>query len=913
MVEYSDLVHAYLPSGSSAFQSADIVIDAYLGARVFGLAVRPIEDDFGVDWRTWTRNGRLLVGDNKYLADTVIDEFVTERKWTGGELARAYEWDDAATLEVTVNGYEINSGAFLADISRGSTTVALPYIGVKVQLFDNGGTEDTGADNGKVGKVVVTAERLAQVTKVDSVKRTIDFNLFTRDGNLANRKVSIKNYETDETYAVNDYILVIPQGVVDTTADAAGGYGIYDDGYAYDWNAVSLTAVPGVVLSVDTAKSVEIQATSYTRANQGNTTVQLATITVDSGDKYIVSALYAFGIGDTPSFTEASTLYLDSNGVVAGVSAETLSAASLKYLYVTGVKIESADGTFANARVRVSVIYADTYTSDILDLPITRSGTTYSVTINGAKVAITDDTDQLVNTGPAYDGKAVDGSGLIGWYWYTSISDSKVATLKSNAVIGLSTTPDAGPIVSETYGSAADGFGVYGVGTMAEGGGFAPRGVDGGFVSEDNSPYGSIYCNSASVLLYNGIKYTGYTRFPYAATDSAEYALAIRGKNGLIELIAAINTNPTVAAPATYAVIERIAYDAVWAPGTILYKVKGSTGAITTAGAYEVITDTSNPSYNTGDIVNIQADGSGGFKIVAVNNLPDGIRQYTQNTTGVPTVVQQAVVTKVEETNHEYFLVNQTIGTISSNTITMTVPPAANPTPFLDSYIYTTAGQGKEERSYPEVGDVVDLYFGYNGFAGVLEAVIIKLHNDDPAANVPASQGTAVTNAYNRIKNTAGVAQALDPAGLDVDASVVLSGSAVTAVSEHGYTAEYKEAFDLAVIAWLESVVDGGSDPYASYLATTAVTQPNPETDTAANYTAVGTWTDTTNALGDGVIAYDYTKNPPFGVDIGDDNDVVMVHYTISSTGTPTTAGTLYIYNVAVAPGDWIVDIVPES
>jgi hypothetical protein len=761
LVEYSDLVHAYIPSGTSAFQGTQQVnLDAYLGARVFGLKASPDPDDFGVNWRTWRQNGKLLVGDNKYLAETVIDDFVTEKQWTGGDLARAYEWDDAADLEVYVNGLKLSSATFLNDITRGSTTIALPYLGANVRLFDNlGDTYTIGnttgrVDNGKVGKIVITTERLAQVTKVDAVKQTIDFNLFTRSGDASDpgaKKVAVKNFETDDAYAVNDYILVIPKGNTDN-----GGYGIYGQGYSYTWILADLKAEPSVILSTAPARSEQIQATSYTRANQGTTTtVQLATVTVSGGDKYIVSGLYAFGLGETPSFTAESTLYLDSKGVVVGVTGDTISAASLKYLYVTGVRVAGPDGSFSPARVRVSVIYADTYAADILDLPITRSGNTYYATINGAKLVVggTADTGTLAGFSGTYAGGDDKGVALEGWYWYTSVSDSKVVSLKSNALIGGDKSkPDAFPIQTEAYGSEADGYGVYGVGTLTAGSAIIPRGIDGGFIEDKDgdgdvdSPllYGAVRCDSRSVLLYNGIKTTGYSRFPYTANDKSDdgYALAIRGKTGYIDLIIALNTSPTVPAPATYAIIEKVAYEAVWEPGTVLYKVVGSTAAITNAGAYEELADTNNPTYTTGDIVNVQADGSGGYKIFAANGADNGIREYS--TVAVQGVDKDAkpshIVAHVNE-NHEWFTVTPAIEAMSGST-TVTTTTAI---PFLDKY-YLDEYQSHpdlEKREYPQEGDVLTLYFGAGAFGPALEAIVITLHNDDPKANQAALDANA--------------------------------------------------------------------------------------------------------------------------------------------------------------------------
>jgi hypothetical protein len=344
-------------------------------------------------------------------------------------------------------------------------------------------------------------------------------------------------------------------------------------------------------------------------------------------------------------------------------------------------------------------------------------------------------------------------------------------------------------------------------------------------------------------MLYNGIKTTGYSRFPYSANDKSDngYALAIRGKSGVIELIIALNTNPTVAAPATYAIIERVAYDAVWEPGTVLYKVVGSTAAITNVGAYEVLADTSNPTYETGNIVNVQSDGSGGYKIVAVNGLDNGLRQYTTVSVNNSPVAAKSehVVNHVNE-YHEYFTVSTGIPAMGS-TFTVTT---AN-IPFLDYYFLTSNRPGLEAREYPLEGDVVELYFGTGAFGAQLEAIILTAHGDD----VAAQQAAAKANVQAAATATISAAGTFDGLGFTINPTAITYGSSV-ALSTHAGAAG-------STLDWTANGTDVNT-AVVNYLNTFANTA-----NSAAGITAGGVTYEVTVTVSDvGVVPYIYYGDP---------------------------------------------------
>jgi hypothetical protein len=587
MVEYSDLVHAYIPSGTNAFQGAQQVnLDAYLGARVFGLVADPDIDDFGIDWRTWRQNGKLLVGEEKYPAGTLIADFVTDKAWTGRDLARAYEWDDLNdgndSIEIWYNGYSGNAAspghsanedtyAIATSIHRSNTDNVIPGSGYRIRLYDDLGESYTigtntvrYVDNGKVGKVVVTSEYLGQITKVNANAGVVDVDLFdivdtatSAPATWKSTKVAFANVITDNTFAVKDFVSVIPQNV---------SYDLYySSGYAT--NALNPLQGTSEILSIEKAETAQVRASSYTRnvpimltGSPASGTVRLATIT--SGDaSYLVASHYAYGIGEVPSFEGDALLYLDSNGSVIGISGELASAGTYKYVYVDALMLSTSWATGSAPRLQAQVIYADTYTKAIVDIPIKHRNNVYYATINNADAEISfayaGDGSITAATiggisGTIYGSNALTfGAPLVGWYWYTSDKDASTITLRSNAYVANTTTPlprsiVTDPVTLEGTPQTITKYGTFGVGTLiAPAMAGVPRGINGGVVVPVAAAYGDIRSDSKTVMYYNGTKYTGYSTFPSSLTAySAENkALAIRGSQGVIEAFYVIFTH----------------------------------------------------------------------------------------------------------------------------------------------------------------------------------------------------------------------------------------------------------------------------------------------------------------------------------------------------------------------------------
>jgi hypothetical protein len=732
MVEYSEIFKAYVPVGSNVIGTGtEINLDAYLGTRVFGLTKIDDEDVFGVLYRTWLQNSKRLVGD--YPAETFVDEINTEKNWTGGDLYRAYEWND--DVELYVNG-GIYTGAVLngliGKIKAGNKDTLFP-IGLHVALYDSGGGVND-ADDGKVGKIVVTFEHLAQVTKVDSTAGTIDFTIYDRTGDGSRKDVSVTGYITDNTYALKDYILVIPQ--VDDNSASFDYYRNPDDA------PTGAVAAPELILSDKLADQVTVNAQSYTRApNVGPYTapatigsiVVLATVTGDDGTKYYASSMYNYGINLLPTIGTDARLYLDSHGFIIGLDADAAGPAALKYVYVQSIYVDSVISNFTTARVRASVFYGATGTVKTVDLPVnTVKG---EVTINGAAISIADleldggtggtgGTFGLLTSGGS---KTYTSDDLIGWYYYTSSDDSDTITLRSTAKNDSTTLAK-----NEAAASIKNGGSVYSVGRIADGTG-GPRNYTGGFVYDSSTAPTDIYATSKTVEIYNGKKYTGYTTFPYATgTGSSEgRALAIKNSDGTVDIFYVYGGDAVATDPATYAVIGQYYYEASWSSGRLTYAVKSPTGGVTTA--WETSDGPGDGNYVPGQIVNIERQDDGTYKI------PDddrGLRNYgTVATSTTAGYFYTGIVTNVVayDANTGYIIVS---GGGSADIVATTQ--------IFDKKAYD---DNTTPRTFPAKNDRVTVYKGANFMGaqyGTVEAIVIHDYNIlvDYAADLAATKAS---------------------------------------------------------------------------------------------------------------------------------------------------------------------------
>jgi hypothetical protein len=812
MVEYSDLVHAYLPSGSSAFQATEeIDVDAYLGTRVFGLRDSVKEDLLGVNYRTWTRNGRYLTG--TYLAETEIDTIVTEKTWTGGDLALAYEWDDAIELwvngrrfvtkggdysdntSVTVSAAEIAAAnavwtTLAADsnvtlsgttngsddvIRRGSKVEVLPAVGLKVQLFDSGDYTNTrNADNGKIGKVVITYEYLAQVTKVDNNAKTIDLEVFDElaDGT---KKVTVKGYSTDDTYAVRDYVVVILE------ADSLFGYA-----------HTGATADSASILNLNPAESVEVKATNYTR-NTNYLYVHLATVT--AGDqKYIFNSYYRFGDGDVPSFETECLLILDSNGRVIGITGDVAGPAARKYAYVSAIRIydkDAATSGWGAPSVRAYVTYALTGDSAYVDIPVKKVSGVYYAVINGLNVPIasinTNLTTGLVESGG--DATVIEGN-LTGWYWYTSADDASTITLRSNRT---ATVGGFGAIYThqETNGYI---FGVGRVSIMASPA--MPRGISGGFTSDNATVFGGVYADSKTIEYYNGVKYTGYANFPYGigTGSAAGGALAIQGPDGVLDALFVVGEDATPTAPATFGIIKKLPLLLDTSLGRLTYEVVGSTGAITNAWEES---DNYDPTYELGDIVDLVRQDDGTYKIPSTNTN-NGHRYYAAaNLNDFVTPYEgSGYVTRIDP-NRESFEVSGGVGTVTWSSAF----------PHLD----ITAPDGEGDR-FPELFDFVRVT---KTPMSAVEAVVILSHTTQ--ATVDAAV-TAVNTPFSG-KSLSGAGTISDP--IILPAVTGIGNSGVAAPGSPGYTTTgFLFGYGGGGVLWSTDTIDWTNDAGAYSIST---------------------------------------------------------------------------------------------
>jgi hypothetical protein len=701
-------------------------------------------DVFGVNWRTWRQNGKLLVGANKYIAETVIDNFVTEKKWSGGELALAYDWDKY--VELWINGVEFNlpfSAAWSAAnvgyvtatepaIKRGSTTAVFDEIGYKVQLFDNGEiirnantvdfSKDT-TDNGAVGKIVITYEHLAEVTKVDSTRGTIDLKFWryanpTAAGTGTVSTYEITDYPTDETFKVKDYVVVILQeglepgypGSYYALLDDKGTATTSDDVWGAKYDGAILAAN---VLSIAPVEQVSVKATNYTRnANAGNKTT-LATLTTDASDKYIFDSFYRFGLGDVPNFDGNALLILDSNGRVIGFTGDVAGPAAYKYVYVENIEVITQ--SLGAPTVRASVYNPITGETPIVYLPVKYENSAYWVTINSVAVPVKTIADTLVGSYLVSDSSDTGVKNLLGWYYYTSADSASTMTLRSNRTSGgVPGYIKAGSIVSDS-GPAS----VYGVGQIDSNGMTRPNPITGGFsIPNDPTSYGPIYTDSKTLFYYRGTKYTGYAAFPANATTIATppaisgSALAVRGSDKIIDVIHVYRGASVAAATSTFAIIKAMPYDWLTEPGKIKYTVVGSTAAITNAGVYEE-SDTQEATYHIGEIVLVKQVGTEWEIEDKISVSPNGTFTSDANYT-----------VNFAHPDYEYF-------TVLGAPVTAAIWTTS--VPYLDGYAAKQIDEGNttfKSKSRPDEGDIVRIVIGPNAFfTPEVKAVVIDSYN----------------------------------------------------------------------------------------------------------------------------------------------------------------------------------------
>jgi hypothetical protein len=730
------------------------------------------------------------VGDNKYLADTLIDEFTVTSTLTGGDLALAYGWDDG--VEVWINGLPFadadedraegteNHPLFSLEnddhtrsataIRRGSTTKVFDVPGAYVQLFDKAEITDNTpladrVDNGNVGKIIITTENFGKITRVSASAGTVDLVLYDwNDG--ATREISFANVPTDDSFAVNDYV----KGVVATNAAAID---------PYHYRVSGTTGQLGDVLTLSAAESVTSRITSFTRRNTlDSAAVTLATVTSD-GTTYTVSSLYAFGRGESPGFVNDAILYLDSHGTIIGWDGDTVSAANRDYLYVTQLDVQSVTGnSFDPVRARLAVIYGKTGTSDIVTLEIkTISGVPYAV-INSTNVPLT-----AIDTGTEQDD-------YIGWYSYT-INDSKVVKLGTNNSSGKAIKGDAD-------------YGTYQIGTLP------PDAIGFGrdFHLSTYNPY--IRADSTTVIYHNGVKYTGYTAVPAAAESFANGMLAVNNRQGFTEAVFSLGDALPATASNLYAIIQAEPIGSSYYDNRAVYSVKGSTQAISDAGAYELDATATINSYDVGDVVDIElVDGA--YKIV-------GKRAVTQVANGLEmSLVAISTVSSVNKAVN-YFTIDYGMPSIgfphtnfyypSQNDRNVANPgivytyvqeniPTTNNTPLLD-VVAVNAGS-TSPRTYPVIGDIVEVWS--NGQGGTA-AVIIWAYAGSPEAVE-----------YAAIKAAAGNTVAAGAIGGD---------GPPAAGSDINYVGDVKTAIDTAVQTYLNINVGTIFSAVSTYLKTTS-------------------------------------------------------------------------------------------
>ncbi|MDR2420580.1 MAG: hypothetical protein LBD49_00550, partial [Oscillospiraceae bacterium] len=735
---------------------------------------------------TWTQNGKFLVGE--YLAETVIDEFVTEKKWSGGDLALAYEWDDF--VEVWINGVEYqlpSSSSFNVTgigyvtetspaIKRGSTVSIFPEIGLKVQLFDSGEVyEDTSikkyaVDNGKIGKIVITYEHLAEVTKVDSARGTIDLKFWHYADPTAAAAATITTYEitdypTDETFALKDYVVVTLQegytrGYPGSYWDDSNQNNTVDSGeIKYDG-----TILAAAVLRVAPVEQVSVKAASYTRGvNAGSSTsnykTTLATLTTDTSDKYIFDSFYRFGVGDTPNFDGSALLILDSNGRVIGFTGDVAGPAALKYVYVEDIEVPQY--SLGTPRVRASAYYPLTGETKVIDLPVKYkdANTGYVVTINSVDLAVAS-----IDVGNQYlVSQGTSCKGLLGWYWYTSADDASTITLRSSLTGNEGVLGTKAGSIKTVPGDDT----VYGVGTITAGSFFVRTNpIEAGFSVAGNA-FGPIYTDSKTLFYYRGVKYTGYTAFPWnASTAAGGSALAVRGSDKIIDALFIYKGENIDAALTTFAIIKAMPYDWVTNDSKIDYTVVGSTAAITNAGVYE-LTDTQIPTYSIGDIVLVKQT-SEGWEIddyISANNT------YTDG----------KYIVDFSHPDYEYF-------TVPDATVKAAI--WTNSIPYLDGVaaLDNQSGGTLKPKTKPDIGDEVRIIIGtpVGAFSPAALAVVIVKYSDQVKQDAAAAYAAAAGGTTD--SNTWVISNIGTPGLSDVIIDVAIGGTPISATGSFSWS-----------------------------------------------------------------------------------------------------------------------------
>jgi hypothetical protein len=253
---------------------------------------------------------------------------------------------------------------------------------------------------------------------------------------------------------------------------------------------------------------------------------------------------------------------------------------------------------------------------------------------------------------------------------------------------------------------------VFGVGKLNAGTGTMPRDNTGGVVLDNpNSLYGKTYSGSKTVMYYNGQKYTGYTAFPYT-TKHAGQALAIRGTTtDLVEIFYVIGTDAP-SAVSTYAIIERLAYDANYFADKVVYEVRGSTGAITQAYTPKVNGDWE--QYTTGQVVDVRSSGDG-YEII-------------EERTYALTSIASGYVTRVASDDSWIEVYGASSAIARYKTI-----------PTVDAAAIGQNLERKDWKTYPELYDNVTVYT--NSTTYLTEAIVINSYTTPD--NVAAANTTA--------------------------------------------------------------------------------------------------------------------------------------------------------------------------
>jgi hypothetical protein len=424
-----------------------------LGYKQYGLVEVATTDDLSNGAHYWAKSGATGIAlTGKYVDDVVLGTVTAAV--TGGELYTGYKFDE--TVAIYVNG-DSKGNLDQTNITRANKgTVLSAYAGANsINLVD------TDYDS-VVDSVVVELPYLAKVTKVTAATAADDANItLTVYTGAAATTTNVKVY-TDDTYAKDDYVLVVPKNDTFTASSTN--------------KVISIEAISPV--------SGTISAYSTTPAN---------TITVD-GTAYAAASKYVTATGFTAfasvtSFTTNYKFFLVNGYALAVITDSSVTA--LDYVYVTKSQASAAGtdllGTTTTDALRLSVIYLDGTTA-VVDYNL-KTATATIGTIAKGETYYTDADDSNVKLSTASSENPI----APGLYSYTMV-DGKIQLSDTLAT-------DVAPIttgvlvddatVSVTKGEAA----VTGVG-------------------------GAYATSSTKLVLVKGTtvtSYTGYANFPTSA------------------------------------------------------------------------------------------------------------------------------------------------------------------------------------------------------------------------------------------------------------------------------------------------------------------------------------------------------------------------------------------------------------